>query len=120
MSKAAYNESIALQWMEAFNAHDLDKLLLLYSNDALHYSPKLKISQPSTYGYIKGKAALKVWWSKSFERLPNLHYELTSLTANNERVFMEYTRQVPNEADLLVAEVLEIDGTIKASRVYHG
>lgn len=120
MSKAAYNEAIALKWMDAFNKHDLEQLLQLYSDDALHYSPKLKISQPSTYGYIKGKAALKTWWAAAFERLPQLHYKITSITANDDRVFMEYTRQVPNEPDILVAEVLEIDGNIKASRVYHG
>jgi hypothetical protein len=34
---------------------------------------------------------------------------------------MEYIRQVPGEADILVAEVLEIKGDkIIASRVYHG
>jgi hypothetical protein len=34
---------------------------------------------------------------------------------------MEYMRQVEGEADLLVAEVLEIkDGKIVFSRVYHG
>jgi hypothetical protein len=34
---------------------------------------------------------------------------------------MEYIRKVPNEDDMLVAEVLEIEnGKIIASRVYHG
>jgi hypothetical protein len=34
---------------------------------------------------------------------------------------MEYTRQVAGEADMLVAEVLEIkEGRIVFSRVYHG
>jgi hypothetical protein len=45
----------------------------------------------------------------------------TSFTANENRVFMEYTRQVAGENDLLVAEVLEIkEGKIVFSRVYHG
>ena len=34
---------------------------------------------------------------------------------------MEYTRQVPGEEDMAIAEVLEIkDGAIQFSRVYHG
>ncbi|MFY7734401.1 MAG: nuclear transport factor 2 family protein [Bacteroidia bacterium] len=115
------NEHIALKWFEAFNNHNLDNLLNLYSENAKHYSPKLKVRQPETNGLIVGKNALRVWWADAFKRLTNLHYEVTSLTANNNRVFMEYIRKVPNEEEILVAEVLEIeDGLIVASRVYHG
>jgi len=50
-----------------------------------------------------------------------LHYKVTSLTSNSDRVFMEYIRTVTNEENMLVAEVLEIkEGKIIASRVYHG
>ena len=113
--------TIATKWFEAFNAHDLDKLLALYNNDAQHYSPKLKIRQPETNGLVSGKAALGAWWQDSFDRLPSLKYTPTTLTANGERVFMEYIRNVENEPGMFVAEVLEIkDGLITASRVYHG
>jgi limonene-1,2-epoxide hydrolase len=115
------NIIIANKWFAAFNEHDLEKLLSLYDDNAAHYSPKLKIRQPETNGYVKGKAALRAWWQDAFDRLPTLHYEVTSVTANNARVFMEYTRQVSGEPDMLVAEVLEVkDGRIIASRVYHG
>ncbi|RAJ77258.1 SnoaL-like protein [Chitinophaga dinghuensis] len=114
-------ELIAHKWFEAFNEHDLEKLLSLYHDNAIHYSPKLKIRQPATNGLIKGKQALRSWWQDSFERYPQLQYNLHTLTANQDRVFMEYLRQVPNEEDLLVGEVLEIkDGIITSSRVYHG
>lgn len=64
---------------------------------------------------------MRIWWQDAFERLPSLYYKVTSLTANSDRVFMEYTRQVEGEEDMLVAEVLEIkQGKIISSRVYHG
>lgn len=114
-------EKIAYAWFAAFNEHNLENLLSLYHDEAVHYSPKLKIRQPETNGLVKGKAALRAWWQDSFDRLPTLHYVVTSLTANNDRVFMEYTRQVAGEPDMLVGEVLEVkDGMIVASRVYHG
>lgn len=112
---------IALKWLTAFNSHDLEKLLALYHSDARHFSPKLKIRKPETNGWVSGKDALREWWQDAFERLPSLHYSVTSLTANTERVFMEYLRKVDAEPDMLVAEVLEIkEGLIIASRVYHG
>ena len=115
------NLSIAFQWLEAFNAHNLEKLLSLYDNNAQHYSPKLKINRPETNGLIIGIEAMRIWWKDAFDRLPSLQYKATSLTANTDRVFMEYTRFVENENDMLVAEVLEIkEGKIIASRVYHG
>ncbi len=115
------NLSIAHSWFEAFNTHNLDKLLSLYDEDAQHYSPKLKIRHPETNGLVVDKNALKNWWQDAFERLPSLHYKVTSLTSNPERVIMEYIRVVEGEEDMLIAEVLEIkDSIIITSRVYHG
>ncbi len=115
------NERIAIKWFEAFNAHDLDKLLSLYDDNAKHYSPKLKIRQPETNGLIEGKDALRAWWQDAFERLPSLKYEVQKLTTNSERVFMEYVRKVEGEEEIFVGEVLEIKNeVIIFSRVYHG
>lgn len=114
-------EYIAMLWFEAFNAKQLDKLLNLYTEDAEHFSPKLKIRQPETHGLVKGREAMRVWWQDAFDRLPTLHYKVKTLTANEYRVFMEYTRSVEGEEDMQVAEVLEIkDKKIVASRVFHG
>ncbi|MEC4047805.1 nuclear transport factor 2 family protein [Flavobacterium sp. SUN046] len=115
------NLSIAHAWFEAFNSHNLEKLLSLYDEEAEHFSPKLKIRHPETKGLVVGKDALRTWWKDAFDRLPSLHYKVTSLTANSDRVFMEYIRTVADEEDMLVAEVLEIkENSIIASRVYHG
>lgn len=119
--KAEQNEVIALKWFEAFNEHNLEKLLSLYDDNAKHFSPKLKVRHPETEGLIIGKNALRTWWQDAFDRLPSLHYSVINLTANNSRVFMEYTRKVENELDMEVAEVLEIkNGLIVFSKVYHG
>ena len=113
--------SIAYKWFEAFNQHNLEQLLSLYDDNAQHFSPKLKIRKPETNGLVIGKEAMREWWKDAFDRLPTLHYKVTSLTANTDRVFMEYVRTVADEPELLVAEVLEIrDGKITQSRVYHG
>jgi len=115
------NESIALQWFEAFNTHNLEQLLSLYDAQAQHFSPKLKVRQPETDGLIQGKDALRAWWQDAFDRIPSLQYQVNTLTANDERVFMEYTRMAEGDPNMLVAEVLEIkNGKIVFSRVYHG
>ena len=121
MNKKNLNKQIALNWINAFNEHDLEKLLSLYSEDAVHFSPKLKIRQPETNGWIKGKPALRAWWADAFSRLPSLHYELQNLIINDEQILMEYQRKVAAEQDMMVAEILEISNAlIVRSRVYHG
>jgi ketosteroid isomerase-like protein len=118
---AQNNKQIATKWFEAFNEHDLEKLLSLYDDNAQHFSPKLKVRKPETQGLIKGKAALREWWQDAFDRLPSLQYEVIKLTADEEQVFMEYIRHVEGEEDLSVGEVLQIsNGLIVFSRVYHG
>jgi hypothetical protein len=121
MDQAQQNQQIAEQWFAAFNEHDLEAILCLYDDNAIHYSPKLKIRQPETGGYVKGKEALRAWWKDSFERIPTLQYLPQKYTAGSDRVFMEYIRKADGDPDMLVAEVLEVaGGVIVASRVYHG
>jgi len=98
--------AIANKWFDAFNEHDLEKLLALYDNNAEHYSPKLKVRAPETKGFIKGKESLRNWWKDSFDRLPSLKYSPTQFIADDTKVFMQYTRYVNDEEDLTVGEVL--------------
>lgn len=114
-------KNIATLWFKAFNEHNLEDLLALYDDQAQHFSPKLKIREPQTHGLIKGKDALRTWWKDCFDRLPTLRYHVKSLIAEDGKVFMEYTREVDNEENLEVGEVLEMEsGKIVFSRVYHG
>lgn len=111
---------IANNWFDAFNRQDLEALLALYDNNAEHYSPKLKMRQPATNGWIKGKDSLRNWWADAFERLPELRYTPNKIIANDNSIFMEYLRTVPNEDNLIVGELLELrNGLIIQSKVFH-
>jgi ketosteroid isomerase-like protein len=113
--------AIAERWLACFEQRDLDGLLALYADDATHTSPKIRVRHPETGGVLRGKAAMRAWWADSFERLPAMKYVPTSITADGSRVYMEYMREVPGEANMPVAEVLDVtEGHIVASRVFHG
>lgn len=114
------NHTIATDWFKAFNAHNLEALLVLYSENARHFSPKLKIKHPETKGLIVGKNNLRKWWQESFEALPSLSYHPNFIISEGDKIFMEYTRKVNGENDLIVGELLVIDnGLIVESKVYH-
>ena len=112
---------IAERWLACFEARDLDGLLALYAEDATHTSPKIRERHPETGGKLLGKAAMRTWWADSFVRLPTMRYIPTQITAGPESVLLEYVRHVDGEPDLPIAEVFDVrDGTIVASRVFHG
>lgn len=113
--------ALARRWLSCFESRDVEALVALYAEDARHTPPKIRALHPETGGFLVGKAKLRAWWSESFARLPGLRYLPQSFTCDGTRVFMEYTRICPGEADLPVSEVLEArEGKIVASRVYHG
>lgn len=110
--------SLAHRWFDAFNAHSIQKLLELYSDDAQHFSPRLLKMHPETNGLIKGKAAMHDWWQSAFERMPTLQYKIVELKEENDRVYMTYIRSVEGESDLTVYEMLQIEnGKIVFSKV---
>jgi len=112
---------LAEAWLERFNARDLEGLLALYAEDAVHHSPKLRERDPKTGGRIAGKPALRAWWTDSFERLPGLHYRRVALTTSADRAVLEYARELPGEQPLAVAEVFVCrDDRIAESFVFHG
>jgi 8-oxo-dGTP diphosphatase len=118
-------EAAARAWMDAFNGRDLERLLALYADDAVHTSPKLRDRMPETKGEVRGKTALGAWWRDAMERLPDMRYEVRHLVASQGpeggRVFMEYDRIVPGEPTMAIAEVLVCrGGRIVASHVFHG
>jgi ketosteroid isomerase-like protein len=120
-NRPATLRSIAEQWLACFERRDLEGLLALYADDATHTSPKIRVRHPETGGLLRGKASMRAWWQDSFDRLPSMTYVPTALTADDERVFMEYVRKVDGEPEMPVAEVLEVRaGRIVASRVFHG
>jgi ketosteroid isomerase-like protein len=113
--------ALARAWLDAFNGRDLERLLALYADDAVHTSPKLRVQRPETHGEIRGKAALRAWWADAMTRLPELHYAGKHLSAGEDRVVMEYERQNPGEVSYMVAETLVVSaGLIVSSHVYHG
>ena len=115
------NEVVALRWLEAFNAGDVETLISLYAEDCTHTSPKIRALHPDTQGKLIGKMAMRRWWEEAMKRLPGLFYEKTSITANDERVWLEYIRHAPDASPMPVAEVFDVkNGHIVASRVYHG
>lgn len=108
-------EVLIERWVDAFNARDLEALLALFHDDAVHTSPKIAERT------LHGKPALRVWWSAAMQRLPALRYEPTALTVRGDRAVLEYTRHNPGDAPLPITQIFQRRGALLcSSHVFHG
>jgi hypothetical protein len=111
---------VARRWLAAFNAGDVEAVVDLYAEDAVHESPKVQKTMPGSGGRLTGKAAMRDWWNQALARRPGISYELTALTSDQSRAVIEYIRRAPGEEPLAVAEAFEVrNGRIVHSIVYH-
>ena len=81
MSGLADPQAFAEEWIAAWNARDLDKVLAFFAEDAVFSSPLAAKVVPESGGTVRGKAALRDYWSAALAQNPDLDFELTTLHA---------------------------------------
>lgn len=68
--------AFALEWVAAWNAHDIERVLSHYAEDVAFHSPFIAIFAEEASGHLLGKAALRTYWAAALENLPDLRFEL--------------------------------------------
>ena len=68
--------AFALEWVAAWNAHDIERVLSHYAEDVAFHSPYIAIFADEASGHLLGKAALRTYWTAALEKLPELRFEL--------------------------------------------
>jgi hypothetical protein len=98
----AWAERFAADWIEAWNSHDLERILGHYTEDFDMCSPLIveRMGEPS--GILRGKAAVRPYWSQGLNAQPPIRFELISVYTGADRMAIHY-RSVGRK---LVVEVL--------------
>jgi hypothetical protein len=66
----------AAEWIDAWNTHDLERIIGHYAPDVVFTSPVAATLVPDSGGEIRGIDALRAYWAEGLRRLPDLHFEL--------------------------------------------
>jgi ketosteroid isomerase-like protein len=98
----------AAQWERDWNAHDLDALLAHFSPDVVFTSPVAAQLLPDCDGVIRGRDALRAYWSHALELLPDLRFTVEAVYAGVDAVVINYRNHAGNR----VCEVLTFDGPL--------
>jgi len=69
-------QGFAGQWINAWDARDVEAVRTLYAEDALFTSPTAQRVVPESGGTVQGKQALRSYWTQALEGSRALHFEL--------------------------------------------
>lgn len=101
--------AFAQQWVDAWNAHDVESVLKHFADDVLFTSPVAARLLPQTAGVVRGKPALRDYWALALRRVPNLRFAVEGVYEGIDSIVIAYR----NQDGGLVSEVLRFgDGLV--------
>ena len=100
------------RWLAAWNDHDVEAVLLHFTDDVTFTSPAAARVIADSAGVVHGKPALRAYWTTALELIPDLRFELLGVYAGVDTVVINYR----NQRGGLVNEVLIFDeqGLVRA------
>lgn len=105
-------ESFAAEWIAAWNAHDLERIVAHYADDVVFLSPHA-LSRTGS-GRIEGISGLRDYWGPAIAAQPNLKFEFQSALVGHDSLTVLYR----NHRGEQVAETFEFNPTGKVIRSY--
>ncbi|ORV85051.1 DUF4440 domain-containing protein [Mycobacterium interjectum] len=109
--------AFAEQWVDAWNAHDVESVLRHFADDVVFTSPVAATLLPDTAGVIRGKPALRDYWTQALQHIANLRFAIEALFEGIDTIVIAYR----NQEGGLVSEVLRFsDGlVVEGHGTYH-
>jgi ketosteroid isomerase-like protein len=80
----------AREWIDSWNAHDLDRILSHYTDDFQMSSPYIVQFMNEPSGTLNGKDRVGAYWRAALERMPDLRFELLEVFAGADSVAIHY------------------------------
>ena len=100
--------AFAAGWERDWNAHDLDAILAHFAADIVFTSPVAAQLLPDGDGVIRGREALRAYWSYALELLPDLHFTVEEVYTGLDTIAINYRNHAGNR----VCELLRFDGPL--------
>jgi SnoaL-like domain len=90
MIDKTFADRFAAEWIAAWNGHDLDRVLSHYSDDFEMSSPFIAPIAGEASAKLKGKKAVRAYWSKALQLNPNLHFKMVSTLVGVSSITIYY------------------------------
>lgn len=90
MLDKTFADHFAAEWINAWNSHDLDRVLSHYADNFEMSSPIIVQVAGEPSGKLKGKKAVGAYWTSALKLVPNLHFELISTLVGAGSITLYY------------------------------
>jgi hypothetical protein len=110
----AFAQHFAAEWIEAWNQHDVTRVLTHYADDFEMNSPLIIQVAEEPSGRLRGKTAVEAYWRKALGSRPDLKFELISTLASVGSITLCYK----NQRGGLAAEVFHFGPDKRVTRAY--
>lgn len=105
--------AFAAEWVDAWNSKDIERVLVHYADDVVVTSPLAARVVPESNGTIRGKIALRAYWTAALAKTGALHFELEDVLSGAGTMTILYR----NHRAERVSETLLFDAAGLVSRV---
>jgi len=85
-----FANDFAAEWIAAWNAHDLPRVLSHYTEDFEMSSPKIVQIVGKTDGRLVGKNTVAAYWATALARIADLRFELLAVLHGVDSVVLHY------------------------------
>ena len=90
MIDGAWAREFAQEWIDAWNSHDLDRILAHYAEDFEMSSPLIVERGRDPGGVLRGKAAIRDYWAIGLAVIPPLRFELLDVHSGISQIGILY------------------------------
>lgn len=90
MIDKTFADRFAADWIDAWNNHDLDRILSHYTDDFEMSSPAIIAIAGEPSGILKGKDAVGAYWTKALHLFPDLRFELAATLVGIDSITLCY------------------------------
>ena len=104
--------SFSADWVAAWNAHDVEAVLAHFHDDVVFTSPTAARVVPASGGVVRGKQALREYWTAALRLVPDLHFVVERVHAGVSVLVLTYRNQVGGLVDevLVFSDGLVVEG----------
>lgn len=113
-----FAERFAEEWVAAWNARDLPRVLSHYDDDFEMASPLIVEVAGEPSGVLRGKEKVGAYWEKALQRNQDLHFDKLGVFVGARSLAIHYR----NQKGRLAVETLEIGerGLVTRAAAHYG
>ncbi len=100
----------AEQWIDEWNRHDVEAVLEHFADDVEFSSPVAATVTGDPSGVVRGKDALRAYWTTALETRADLHFELDDVHLGVDAIAIRYRDQA-GRSNMEIA-VFDADGRV--------